>query len=129
MSVVEMRLCLDGMASPLEKKTLAFVDPYCLAEKPDEVLPVSLVRFSATGDLNWLHQGLVLPRGWWLQNHFRVHLIQEILELIQDKKPTRGSQVLLPRNHKKLLPLPVRGRILWFENNSRCVILALKQGR
>jgi len=122
-------LCLNGSAVPVETQTLAFVDPYCLAEEPDELLPVSLVRFSATGDLNWLHQGLVLPRRWWLQNHFRVPLIQEILGLIEDKKPKRGSQVLLPRNHKNLLRLPVRGKILWFENNSRCVIVALKQGR
>ena len=56
--VVAMRLCLDDSAIPLEKKTLAFVDPYSLAEEPDELLPVSLVRFSATGDLSWLHQGL-----------------------------------------------------------------------
>ena len=35
----------------------------------------------------------------------------------------------MPRNHKTLLPLQVRGKILWCENNSRCVILALKQGR
>ena len=128
-TVVEMRLCLNGSSVPVETQTLAFVDPYSLAEEPDELLPVSLVRFSATADLNWLQQGLVLPTRWWRQNHHRVPLIQEILQLIQDKKPTRGSQVLLPRNHKKLLPLPVRGRIRWFENNSRCVILALKQGR
>ena len=56
--VVETRLCLGDSAIPLEKKTLAFVEPYSLAEEVDELLPVSLVRFSATGDLSWLHQGL-----------------------------------------------------------------------
>ena len=81
------------------------------------------------GDLNWLHQGLALPRKWWQQNHFCVPLTQEILGLIKDKKPKQGSQALMPRNHKSLLPLQVRGKILWCENNSRCVILALKQGR
>jgi hypothetical protein len=35
----------------------------------------------------------------------------------------------MPRNHKNLLLLQVRGKILWFENNCRCVILALQQGR
>ena len=128
--VVEMRLCLDDSAIPLEKKTLAFVDPYSLAEELDELLlPVSLVRLSATGDLNWLHQGLVLPRRWWLQNHFRVPLMQEILGLIKNKKAKQGNNALMPRNHKNLLPLQVRGKILWFENNSRSVILALQQGR
>ena len=29
---------------------------------------------------------------------------------------------------KSLLPLKVRGKILWFENNSHCVVLTLKQG-
>ena len=62
MSVVEMRLCLDGSPIPLEKKTLAFVDPYNLAEEPDELLPVSLVKFSA-GDMKWLRQCVVFPRG------------------------------------------------------------------
>jgi len=129
MAVVETRLCLSGNAVPLETQTLAFVDPYSLAEEPDELLPVSLVKLSATGDLSWLHQGLALPRKWWLQNHFRVPLIQEILGLIKDKKPKQGSHVLMLRSHKNLLPLQVRGKILWCESNSRCVILALKQGR
>ena len=129
MSVVKMRLCLESSVIPLQKQTLAFVDPYKLAEEADEVLAVSLVRLSATGELSWLHQGLGLPRRWWLQNHFRVPLIQEILGLVKDKKPQQGCQVLMPRKHKNLLPLQVRGKILWFENNSRCVSLALQQGR
>ena len=70
-----------------------------------------------------------MPRKRWLQNHFRVPLIQELLGLIKDKTPTQGSQVLMPTNHKNLLPLQVRGKILWRESNSLCVILALKQGR
>ena len=74
MAVVEMRLCLNGSAVPLETQTLAFVDPYGLAEELDELLPVSLVKLSATGDLNWLRQGLALPRKRWLQNRVRVPL-------------------------------------------------------
>ena len=35
----------------------------------------------------------------------------------------------MPRSRKSLLLLQVRGKILWFENTSRCVVLALQQGR
>ena len=55
--------------------------------------------------------------------------MQEILALIKNKKAKQGNNALMPRNHKNLLPLQVRGKILWFENNSRSVILALQQGR
>ena len=55
--------------------------------------------------------------------------MQEILGLIKNKKAKQGNNALMPRNHKNLLPLQVRGKILWFENNSRSVILALQQGR
>jgi tripartite-type tricarboxylate transporter receptor subunit TctC len=58
-----------------------------------------------------------------------VPLMQEILALIKNKKAKQGNNALMPRNHKNLLPLQVRGKILWFENNSHCVILALQQGR
>ena len=56
--------------------------------------------------------------------------MQEILGLIKNKKVKQeGEEVLMPRNRKNLLLLQVRGKILWFENNSHCVILALQQGR
>jgi len=126
---VQMRLCLNDCGVPLEKQTLPFVDPYNLADEPDEPLPVSLVSFKATGNLNWLHSGLALPARWWVKNHFRIPLLQEILGLIKDKKPKQGGHLLMPRNHKNLVPLQVRGKVLWFENNSRCVVLALKQGK
>jgi hypothetical protein len=112
----------------LETQTLPFVDPYNLAEELDELLPVSLVRFKATGDLWWFRQGLALLARWWVQNHFHIPLLQETLGLIKDKKPKQGSQVLMPRSHKNLVPLQVRGNFLWCESNSRCAILALRQG-
>ena len=48
--------------------------------------------------------------------------------MIKEKKPTHGSARVLPRNHKSLLPLLIRGKKLWFLNSSRCVTLALQQG-
>ena len=41
---VSLVLCFNGCSVPLETQTLPFVDPYDLAEEPDELLPVSLVK-------------------------------------------------------------------------------------
>jgi len=114
---------------PWRSRPCPSLDPYNLADEPDEPLPVSLVSFKATWNLNWLHSGLALPARWWVKNHFHIPLLQEILGLIKDKKPKQGGHLLMPRNHKNLVPLQVRGKVLWFENNSRCVVLALKQGK
>ena len=113
---------------PLESQTLPFVDPYSLAEELDELLPVSLVRLKARGDLWLFHQGMALLAKWWAQHHFRMPVLQEILGLIKDTKPKQGSRVLMPMNHNNLAPLQVRTKVLWCESNSRCVYLALRQG-
>ena len=103
-----MRLCLNDCGVPLDKQTLPFVDPYSLADEPDEPLPVSLVSFKAAGNMHWLLSSLALPMKWWVNNHWRIPLLQEILSLIRDKKPKQGGHVLMPRNHKSLVPLQVR---------------------
>ena len=137
MSVLQVknRLCLQDMAVAFEKEgcKLDVVDPYNLAWEldidPDVPLSsVSIVSFKGTGNLQWLEKGLELKARWWVSNHHRVPLILQILALINDKKPKKTSSVLLPRNQKCVLPLDVRGKILWFENNSRCVNLALQEG-
>ena len=126
---VKHRLCLNHFAVPLEEQTLGFVDPYNLAAEAEEEFLVSLVTFKASAKMHWLESSLDLPARWWSHKGTTLPLLQEIVNLIKDKRAKKGSDVLMPRNHKSLLPLEVRGKVLWFENNARCVVLALRQGK
>ena len=126
---VARRLCVNDCAVPTEDTELSFVDPYGLASEPDEALAVSLVDLKATANITWLQQAFKLPARWWVRNHHRVPLVLEIQKLIRDQKATKGGQARLPRNHKSLLPLQVRGKILWFMNDSRSVVLAVRNER
>ena len=125
------RLCFQDWAVPLEETQLPWLDPYELADGfvPEGSLHVSLVNFKASGDMCWIEKGLELKARWWKAHHHRIPLLVEILDLIRAKKPHKGAAVLLPKNHKSLVPLKVRGKTLWFENNSRIVVLALQQGQ
>jgi hypothetical protein len=125
---VSISLCLNKYAVPLVEEILGFVDPYNLSDDADEELPVSLVNFNATGDKAWLNSGLEKDARWWVRNAHRVPLLGEVLMLIMNQKVKKGADVLMPRRHQSLMPLQVRGKILWFKNNARCVTLALKQG-
>lgn len=123
---VARRLCVNECVVPAQDMQLPFVDPYGLTSEPGEELAVSLVDLKATANINWLQQAFKLPCRWWVRNHHRVPLVLEIQKLIRDQKPTKGGQSRLPRNHKSLLPLQVRDKILWFMNDSRSVVLAIK---
>ena len=124
---VHWRLCVNEHLVPVEQATLSFVDPYKLAEEePDVPLPVTLVSFQASMNAHWLQAPLALPARWWVQHHAEVPLLREILQLIKDKKP-QGRLKLMPKNPKCLLPLQIRGKTLWFENNTRRLKLALRQ--
>ena len=127
-SEVALRLCLGEHAVPVERASLPFIDPYKLTTMSDEFIVASLVSFKATGTKVWLEQGLHLPSKWWLQNHANLPILQEILELIRKQKPRTGGQSRLPRNQKSLIALKVRGKVLWFQNDSRCVILGVLDG-
>ena len=113
---------------PVEKHECSWVNPYDLDVHEDENLKVSLVNFKATGNMRWLESTFELPTRWWINNHMRIPIVQEVLALIRDKKPKQGGKLLMPRHHQSLLPLEVRGKVLWFENNSRVVVLALREG-
>ena len=126
--IVEKKLCVNGKVVPVTLKTMSFVDPYKLAEDdPEEDLPVALVDLQANKPSRWLEAPLDLPRNWWRLHCGEVPLRKKILQLIKAKKPQKGRQLLMPKNSKSLVPLKIRGRTLWFLNNSRCVKLALRQ--
>ena len=127
---VQKRLCFNEHLVPVEQATLSFVDPYKLEEEePEDHLPVTRVSFQATMNAHWLQAPLALPAKWWLQHHAKVPLRREILQLIKAKKPQQGRQVLMPKHPKYLLPLQIRGKTLWFENNTRRLKLALRQNQ
>lgn len=126
---VKRRLCLNDCAVPAEEQGLSFLDPYNQSNETDENLSVSLVNFKASGDMKWLQKGLKLSSRWWVLNHHRIPVLKEILNLIRTSKPKKGGAGRLPKYHKSLLPLQVRGKVLWFQNDSRCVTLAVKKGQ
>lgn len=126
---VKRRLCFNDCAVPAEEQDLSVLDPYNLSNETDDNLSVSLVNFKASGNMTWLQKGLELSSRWWVLNHHRIPVLQEILNLIRNQKPKKGAAVRMPKNHKNLLPLQVRGKVLWFQNDSRCVILAVKKGQ
>ena len=108
------RLCVNEQTAPLVKKEMPFLDPYGLAEEMDldlEDSEVSLVDFKATGDMAWLEQLLEKPARFWLQQHHKIPLLLEIRQLIEAKKDLKKTTRLVG-NHKCLIPLKVRGRIL-----------------
>ena len=117
------------MAVPVEEKTLSWMDPYQEAQgEEEESLKVLLVPFKASGNMDWLEKGLGFLARWWMKNHHRVPLICEVLELLKKQRPSQGAQRLLPKQASSILPLRIRGKVLWFQNQLRYVVLALKTG-
>ena len=123
---VQRRVCLNEYAVPQEHDSLPWVNPFALASDEPDFLDVSLVSFKASGNLIWLQKSLELPSRWWLRHHHRVPLIIEILDLIRSQKATTGAAARLPRTRACLLPLQIRGKVLWFKNDSRVVIYAIR---
>ena len=129
---VEYQLCLNNQAVPVEKKELNILDPLSLAEKWNLSLPepaeVNLVTFKATADMAWFEKVLKLPSRWWVHNQSRIPLLLEIKEAIRSSRGQRkGSEILLPSEHKSLVLLEVRGKLLYVQNTSTVVILGLTQ--
>ena len=119
------KLCLNDQVVPLERKVCGSVDPYELMTNMDldlEELEVSLVNFKGTADIAWLEKALEKPARWWVHNHNNIALLQEIKDLIKAKKPKANQG---PKNHKSLVALQVRGRVLYVINNPNAVTLAL----
>ena len=56
-------------------------------------------------------------------------MLQEILKLIHGTRPQRGAARLLSKSPNAVLPLTVRGHVLWCQNSLRSVTLALRQGK
>ena len=109
---------------------MPFIDPYNLSIETEDFLTVSLVSFKAGDAMAWLTKALKMPGGrWWRYHQNRFPLLLEITQLIRDKKVTKGCAGRMPRNHKSLLPLQVRGKVLWFQNDSRFVTLAIRDGK
>ena len=121
------RLCVNEQTVPLVKKEMPFLDPYGLAEEMDldlEDSEVSLVDFKATGDMAWLDKVLEKPARFWLHHHNKVPSLLEIRQLIEAKKDLKKATRLVG-NHKCLIPLKVRGRILYVLNDTRKCVLGL----
>ena len=125
MAVLEVKrcLCVNDHAIPGSGEEHLLM---CLGPHEDQT--VRLVSFKGTQNATWLTNAQGLPTRWWSENHHRVPILREVLELIRSGKPTKGSAMRLPRQHNRLVQLNIRGRLLWFQNRSECVVLAIKDG-
>ena len=127
---IQRKLCVNGWVVPGPSKVLATMDPFGLAESDKECMRATLVKFPASGPTSlrtWLHKILHLPTStWWSQNCSRIPLLLEVLDLIDSKKPKGNTHAL--RHPEAIMPMEVRGKVLWFMKNSRCVTLALLEG-
>ena len=121
-------MCLNDSVVPVEEATCSWVDPYNLVSEPEEHLPVKLVAFRKIlgNGMRWLASEMRLPRSRTTAARFKnMPLFWEVRDLIRNKKKRNCR---LPMRHKSLVPLEIRGRVLWFMNDSRNVTLALRDG-
>ena len=134
---VEYRLCLNGLAIPVELKDMFIVDPLNLADTYSLKLPdyteVNLVSFKATGDMNWLCKSLQLPGDdidkkhppcrWWRHSSIRVPLLMEIKEAIKNLK--LDKEKASKTSQGCIILLEIRGQLLYVRNSSASVTLGL----
>jgi len=123
---VKRSLGVNDYVVPVEEVSVPWGDPFNLASHEDENMTVSLVNFKATGKHLWLEAALNVPARWWVRHRHQIPLLLEIQNQIRETRPKAGAAVRLPRNSKYLLPLQVRGKVLWFQNVSSTVILAVR---
>ena len=84
---------------------------------------VSLLHFKAQDP--WVARILQGCKSqWWVKNCIRVPLLQEVAQLIRAKKGKPGAKFA-----DAILPLQVRGKVLWFHNSQKCVTLALREDK
>ena len=108
------------------------LDPYKVdtsgASDSDKKQDVALVDLRASGNHAWLQKPMEIPYKWFLRNHGRIPLLKEILQAIREPK---SKDARAPRCRDSLVALKLRdeegeGRVLWFKNESRFVLLAVK---
>ena len=123
---IQRKLCVNNCVVPARQDCLAIMDPYDLNNSGKECVDATLVKFAAAGPdslRSWLQKILHLPsHTWWKINCSRVPLLLEVLELIRCKRSKKHHDLKQPNT---VLPVKVRGRVLWFQNTIRCVTLAL----
>ena len=112
------------------KQTLLAIDPYGFAEglehlNLEEEMEADLVSFKGSAEHVWIHQALGLPTKWWVLHSSKIPLLLEIRELIKAKKASQGSSSRLPQQQGCLVLLKVRNRILFIQNSTTQMSLAL----
>ena len=118
-------VCVNGVCVPVTEEVQTVLDPHELAGDLGhlDALKVSLVSFKKHDRMSWLIKALDLPGClWWRSNHDKSSLLAEILTLLRGARPSKGR---MPKMPTALAPLKIRGRVLWFQNNPRCVVLGL----
>ena len=52
---------------------------------------------------------LTVKQSWWITHMTQIPLFVEILDAIKSKKVLKGIGARMPRQHKCLVPLKIRG--------------------
>ena len=123
-----------------EEESMYFIDPYEVepnAPDPEHQVPARMVSFKASGNFHWLEQALDLDKQWFKRNCVQIEFLQNILQMIRAKKPTKGASARLPRQQDCLVALKVHAwsaeqapgeKIFWFRNDPRFVSVVVKPG-
>ena len=126
---LEYRLCLGDHVVPLARQTLELKDLHELQggdEDPQEFLILNLKASPPMPSMLWFTKALGLKSGWWLKHAGALPILSEIKEAIASKKP-RSSR--MPRNHKAIVAIQIRDRVILAQNLTNSVVLAFKPGR
>ena len=126
---VTRELCVNGWLVPAERVESEVMDPHNLAnEAEDAKHKVNLVDLKVSAPHTWLYKSLGLHPKWFTKNHGRIPLLREILEAIRSPKRKRGGEARQPTRRSDLVILQVRDRVLWAQNESRYLRLAVRDG-
>ena len=135
---VKRALVVNDVVVPATRGVHAIVDPHNMFPELDvDGMVVDLVHLKAAewtlkvrGD-SWvqkvLNKSLQLPcYTWWKTHCARMPLLLEVQQLIRDSQKGRKMG---DKKVDHILPLEVRGKVLWFLNCSRSVSLALRKNK
>ena len=121
-------LTLNGHTVPVVTKRMILSDTLSLSislgvRLPDS-LELDLLSFGPSGDMSWLCKSLTVPDNnpgrWWAYCSVRLPLLTEIRESIKNLHVWKRQYQHL-KDH--IIPLLIRGQILYVDNNSAVVTL------
>jgi hypothetical protein len=126
---VRWRMCLDDVAIPFHRDTLDLHDLHEEANGDKEDQEFLLLPIKATADMNWLQKSFKLPGArWWILNQYKINLLSEMRQAIDNKKIKNGRGCRMPKLHKSIVAIRIRDKVILVRNRSKSLCLAFKPG-